>query len=539
MDRDKLLHPLVLGSLLLLAGCATHPVAVVTPDPEMVVETADDATDFSLEEGVLAEENIVEPSQDLGLEGCGCHENIWDRVREGFSLPESDHPRVITARNWYKRHQAYLDRVANRARPYLHYIVEEVEARNMPLEIALLPVVESAFDPYAYSHGRASGLWQFIPGTGRQYGLKQNWWYDGRRDVIESTRAALDYLEYLHGLFDGDWMLALAAYNAGEGNVARAVRRNQAAGRPTDFFSLNLPQETRGYAPKLLALRDLVLNPEDYGITLLPVANEAYIGTVDLDGQLDLALAARLADMEINDLYLLNPAFNRWATDPAGPHRLVLPLDRIDLFTTALAEVPAVERVSWHQHRVARGETLGQIARQYRTTVVELQRTNNLDGTMIRIGQELVVPSASRPSDDYALTATNRTAATQSVDRGGQRMEYTVKRGDSLWRIGQEHGVAVRTLAGWNAMAPGDTLREGQRLVIWLPTRTAAGPMAEHTTRSITYTVRRGDSLARISQRFRVSVNDLTRWNQLDPQRFLQPGQRLRVYVDVTAQTGG
>lgn len=540
--------PLVIFTLL-LAGCAAPQQAVVPagePASTVVVVDLDAPDDFTAEEAVLAEDDAGEEAfEELGVDACPCHGDLWDRIRDGFALPESDHARVLAARDWYQRHQAYLDRVANRARPYLHHIVEEVEARGMPLEIALLPIVESAFDPYAYSHGRASGLWQFIPATGRRFGLEQNWWYDGRRDVIESTRAALDYLEYLHGLFD-DWLLALAAYNAGEGNVSRAIRRAEAAGRPADFFSLALPQETRGYAPKLLAIRDLVADPEAHGVSFLPIANEAWLGIAEFEGQLDLALAAELAEMPLDELYLLNPAHNRWATNPVGPHRLVLPLERLDGFMERLAEVPPEQRVSWMQHRVRSGETLSVLARRYRTTVPELQRANQLNGTMIRIGQDLLVPSSARPDGEYALTTGNRTAATQAVDRGGQRLEYTVRRGDSLWRIGREHGIAVRSLASWNAMAPNDTLREGQTLVIWLPTRAGqaqvamgAGPNPAHTTRSITYTVRRGDSLARISQRFRVSVNDLVRWNELDPARYLQPGQRLRLYVDVTAQTGG
>ena len=521
-----------------LAGCSllpTEPAPAPLPAP---TDPESNETDFSLEEEVLATDDgradvvLVRIPEPVAAEPAP-PADIWARIRAGFALPESDHGRVVSARSWYQRHQDYLDRVANRARPYLHYIVEEIERREMPMEIALLPIVESAFDPYAYSHGRASGLWQFIPATGRQYGLEQNWWYDGRRDVIESTRAALDYLEYLHGYFDGDWLLALAAYNTGEGNVARAVRRNKAAGKPTDFFSLRLPAETRGYAPKLLALRDLVAHPERYGITLMPIPDEPYLDVVDLETQVDLELVAELSDLELTELYLLNPGFNRWATGPEGPHRVVLPLPVIDTFRERIAAVPVIERVSWTQHRIRPGETLGGIAMRYRTTVAELQRLNALNGTMIRAGKDLLVPGSARGG---VRTASASTGA------GPSRVEYTVRRGDSLWKIGKEHGVGVASLADWNSIATTDMLRENQKLVIYLPTGAAPrgeGPMAEHTTRKITYTVRRGDSLARISQRFRVSVNQLRQWNDIDPDRYLQPGQRLLLYVDVTQQSGG
>jgi len=471
-------------------------------------------------------------------------------LRAGFSLPRLERPEVMQHVAWFERHPAYFERVLERARPYLPHVAREVEARGLPAELAFLPMIESAFDPFAYSHGRAAGLWQIVPATGRHLGLKQNWWYDGRRDVLASTRVALDYLEYLHGLFDGDWLLAVAAYNSGQGRVGRAIRKNRAAGRPTDFWHLRLPRETRSYVPRLLALARVLDDPAAHGLSLPRIPREAAFADVELDGQIDLAVAAELAGIELAELQRLNPGFNRWATDPDGPHRLLLPADSVTAFRAALAKLPPEARVRWQRHQVRRGETLGGIAQRYKTTIGTLQSVNGLSGTRIRAGAHLMIPTATRSAAAYPLSAENRLASTQSRDREGRaRSDYTVRSGDSLWTIARRHDVGVRELAAWNGMAPGDTLSIGRTLVVWVPegggaragrasVTTAPGGL-EPTLRRINYTVRRGDSLHRIADNFRVSVADIRRWNDLHGQRYLQPGQRLVLHVDVTAQSGG
>ena len=287
--------------------------------------------------------------------------DLLARLREGFAWPpEPARPAIARELDWYSHHQQYLDRVFQRADLYLYYIVDELERRDMPAELALLPIVESAFDPFAYSDGRAAGLWQFIPGTGKRFGLEQNWWFDGRRDVLESTRAALDYLEAMHEQF-GDWLLAIAGYNTGEGNVERARRRAQAAGKSGDFWSISqyLPAETQTYVPRLLAVRQLVSDPLKYGISLPAVTNSRRFAVVDTGSQIDMALAAELAGIDTNELYRLNPGVNRWATDPDGPHRLLVPAEQASC-------VRGRARVARRQRACAMDEARGQEGRDDR-----------------------------------------------------------------------------------------------------------------------------------------------------------------------------
>ena len=473
-------------------------------------------------------------------------EDIWARIRAGFSLNEPDQPRIQRERAWFERHQAYLDRVATRGDRYMHYIVEEVARRGLPMELALLPIVESAFQPFAYSHGRASGIWQFIPGTGRRYGLKQNWWYDGRRDIAESTRAALDYLEKLHKEFNNDWLLAVAGYNCGEGNIRKAIRRNLRLGKKIDFWSLRLPRETRTYVPRLLAVAAIVGEPDKYGLNLKPVPNAPYFNAVELDGQIDLALAAELAEISLEELYLLNPAYNRWATDPAGPHRLLVPTDKAAGFASRLAQLEPEKRVRWERHRIRSGESLSTIARRYRTTADIIKQTNNLRSSRIRAGKSLIVPIAARSLTDYTLSADAR-GYRPPIRSSSKRRQYVVRKGDTLWEIARRNRVSVGTLARWNGISRGDPIRPGQKLLVRSKTpKTKAlavaatpshGPSAAtQTTQRIRYTVRRGDSLWNISRKFSVSIASLRRWNSINRGKHLQPGQKLDVFVDITGQ---
>lgn len=467
--------------------------------------------------------------------------DVWKRIGSGLTLTRNISEKTTASKlAWFARNQAYLDRVSGRAEPYLYYIVEELEKRNMPLDLALLPIIESAYNPFAYSRSRASGIWQFIPGTGRIYGLKQNWWYDGRRDIVAATGAALNYLQKLHQEFNGDWLLALAAYNSGEGNVSKAIKRNKKAGKPTDFFSLRLPRETRGYVPSLLAVAEIVSNPGKYKITLKPITNIRYFKQVDINGQIDLATAGELSELSIEELYTLNPGFNRWATDPEGPHRLLIPVDKVTAFENKLATLSFDDRIKWQQHKIKKGESLGLIATKYRTDVSTLKQVNRLRSNTIRAGHSLLIPTAQKPLKHYSLSLDSRRYKGLKRSGDGQRYVYTIKRGDNLWDIGRHYGISVKQLCAWNGLSSRSILRPGKKLEIWVEEETDKTAKVVHVVSNktsdgnpqlVSYTVLDGDSLWLISQRFGVSIKQIKKWNNLAKNRYIKPGQVLDIYL--------
>jgi len=473
--------------------------------------------------------------------------DLWDRVRNSFSMEQPENKRITQHIKWLKKHPSYLKRLQKRSRPYIHFILEQAKKRGLPTELVLLPAVESAYRPFAYSHGRAAGLWQFIPATGRHFNLKQNWWYDGRRDVVASTHAAFDYLEALAKRFKGDWHLALAAYNSGAGTVSRAITKNKRKGKPTDYWSLKLPRETRNYVPRLLALSQVISNPEKFGIALKPMPDKPYFASVDIGSQLDLAVAADMAGMSTDNLYRLNPGFNRWATAPDGPHRLNLPVKKCETFSKKLAKLDPGKRIRWKRYKVRNGDSLSTIAEKHGTTTALLKQANKLGNHSIGAGKHLVIPMSTKSLDHYALSADKRKQRIQNRKRKGTRFVHTVKPGDTFWDLAKTYQVSQAKLSKWNGMAPRDTISIGQKLVVWVDkkniksSQTAQLPAImdvkpPSTTNSVHYRVRNGDSLARIAERFKVRVGDLKRWNTIDG-NYLKTGQNLKLFVDVTAQT--
>ncbi|MEB0006884.1 LysM peptidoglycan-binding domain-containing protein [Pseudomonas sp. MH9.2] len=405
-------------------------------------------------------------------------QDVWERMRQGFQLQEGNgqNPRIDQQRLWFANNPSFLENAGERGSLYMHYIVERLEERNMPLELALLPVIESAYNPLAYSRSDAVGLWQFIPSTGRYFNLRQTSFYDGRRDITASTIAALDYLTRLHDMFNGDWLLALAAYNAGEGTVSRAIERNQKLGLPTDYWNLPLPQETQDYVPKFLALSQVVLAPEAYGVNLNPIANQPYFQVVELNQRMDLSKVAAMADIDEDELFQLNPAFKKRMTVD-GPQHLLVPTAKAQLLTASLSNMKPQELAGWQQYRVRTGDTL-----------------------------------ASR-------------------DKPTRSRNYRVKKGDNLVAIAKANKVEVKDLQHWNQLS-GRNLKVGQTLVMQdmiSPKGKGKSKGKSSDKKSTQYTIRKGDSMYMVAKRFNVEMEHLQRLNPRSGHA-LKPGQTLTVY---------
>jgi membrane-bound lytic murein transglycosylase D len=400
--------------------------------------------------------------------------DLWYRIRVGFALEALDSPLVAEHEQWYASRPEYIKRFVDRGSRYLHYIVEQVEKRGMPMEIALLPVVESAFDPKAYSRSKASGLWQFIPSTGKNYGLSQDWWKDNRRDVVAATDAALNYLERLHGMF-GSWELALAAYNCGEGCVSRAIAANQKRGLPTDYSSLNLPPETRNYVPKLFAVKNIVLSPTSYGIELESVPDQPYFIEVKAPAKIDVKVAANLAGISEDDFVALNPANNKPVAASTGT--FILPVDRAESFKANL-EAYDKPLVSWTTYPAKRGESLDSIAKRYGLAGSQLKSANadlKLDKkSRLRVAASVMVPmkpgAAAAPVrvaqvSTVAPAAHVRAAQVQAAPARPSALKlYTVRAGDTLYGIAQRYRTAVDALMNLNGLTSASILQPGLKL---------------------------------------------------------------------------
>jgi membrane-bound lytic murein transglycosylase D len=457
----KLLRPTL--AALLLSACAMEPQA-----PEPSLESAPDPIPAATSEAPPARAApAAKPLPPLVFEAERLEirdraralpsidrtapiDDVWQRIRHGFAMPDLDNALVREKVRYYASRPDYLQRIFDRSRLYLYHIVEEIEKRGLPTEIALLPMVESAFNPMAYSRAHASGIWQFIPGTGTRFELEQNWWYDGRRDIVQSTNAALDYLTKLYEMH-GDWQLALASYNWGENAVARAIAKNQAAGKPTDYASLPMPAETRHYVPKLQALKNIVNNPEPFGIDIGPIPNQPYFATVTKLRDIDVQLAARLAEMPVEEFIALNPGFSRPYIRASVTPRIVLPADKVDVFHENLSALGDDSLVSWKTYHPKPGETFESIAKKHRMAVAQLKEVNGIPPRTKAVPRLLVVPT----NDSAAAAGTRRLPIMYAppIPVTTRKILHTVKSGETLASIARHHRVSVEDLKRWNGVS--------------------------------------------------------------------------------------
>lgn len=472
--------------------------------------------------------------------------DLWERIRSGFQLSELNTPLVHEHEAWYANRPDYVQRTVERSQRYLFHIVEEVEKRGMPTEIALLPIIESAYNPKAYSTSHASGIWQFIPSTGKNFGLDQNLLYDGRRDILAATNAALDYLQKLYDMF-GNWELALAAYNWGEGSVSRAIAKNQAVGEPTDYLSLRMPPETRNYVPKLIAVKNIVMNPGAYGLTLNSIPNSPYFAKVKLKQHMDVAVAARLAEVPLDEFVALNPAYNKPLVAGIGKPTLLLPVDKVNSFSLNL-ENNERPLSSWQTYTPGRGEKLAAIAKRFGISLVRLKEINAISSRNRQVAtQTLLVPVTKSGNAPSLLAHIPQPEPVGDSAASGRNATHVVARGDTLLNIAKRYGMTPAELKSRNGLKS-NNLARGQKLTVLASSKPSSEKtqvarnkpeaaktlkMAKNATshgKHTRYVVKRGDTVFSIARRFDVAVIDLQRWNKIPASYNLRPGNTLMVY---------
>lgn len=493
-------RPLLLAAAITLSGCQVHD----SRDNDADADNARKAAQQQPQDWTPAP---LPPAPD----------DVWERIREGFQLQGEIgvNPRIERQRLWYASRPAVIESAGKRSSPYLHFVVERLDERNMPMELALLPIIESSYNPLAYSRSHAAGLWQFIPSTGRHFNLRQTNWYDGRRDIMASTNAAMNYLTRLHDMFNGDWLLALAAYNAGEGTVSRAIERNQKLGLPTDYWNLPLPKETQDYVPKLLAVAQIVTSPQAYGVDLSPIANEPYFEVVQFKPRMDLSSIAEMAEVDEDELFQLNPAFKKGVTVD-GPQHLLVPSEKAERLAANLLLMKPQKQVQWQQYTVRNGDSLASIAKRNNLSIVELKALNKLSSHKLHSGQVLSLKSPVQNASN------NAKYQERSVSSNTATRRYRVKKGDNLWSIAKQQKVSVTDLQRWNRLQ-GNNLKLGQQLLLQAQPNQAdslakkslnSKTVAPANREAITYyKVQKGDSLYLIAKRFKVELAQLQRWN--------------------------
>lgn len=432
--------------------------------------------------------------------------SVWEVLRQEFGLNHEAHrPEVQQQINWLKSHPQYIQKLA-KSEPYIYHIISEIQKRNLPGELALLPMIESAYNPFAYSSAGASGLWQIMPLTGREYGLRQSWWYDSRRSISQSTRAALSYLIYLNKFFNGNWTLTIAAYDAGEGSVARSVKRINKNSHNAYFWSLSLPRETREYIPKLFALAEVIEHPHKYNIKLPDIEHRPYFKEVNIGGQLDLDKAAKLAGVSYQSLINLNPEYNRSTTAPGDTHKLLIPVHKVEAFKRNLADLPIQNRVTWKIYKVTNGESIQSVATKNNTSLKQIKELNKLQSTSIRNQQFLLVPKKHEAHQNIKFAELVK-----------YKVIHIANEHDTLQSLQKKYNVSNEDLIRWNdRLKISKDLFPGQTIVIW-------------KTNNKKYTIKSGDSLSQIAYDNNISVNDIIKLNPNLDKNNIKPGQTIDI----------
>ncbi len=450
------------------------------------------------------------------------HSDVWEILRNEFSIShEVTRPEVQEQIRWLVAHPSYLHKVSRQCEPYIYHIVKEIKKRKLPGELALLPMLESAYDPFAYSGAGAAGLWQLMPKTGSELGLKQDWWYDARRSIGPSTDAALNYLLYLKKFFHGQWIFAIAAYDSGEGTIARAIKAHgNRSGRTVDFWSLSIPHETQIYVPRLLALAEIINNPTRYHVHLPAIPFSPYFAEVNIGSQIDLNHAAKLAGISYKELIKLNPGYNRWTTAPYKPFKLLIPKEKVDRFNFNLSNLSIEDRVSWTKYKVQRGDNLQNIAVRFHTTVNMIKQLNQLTSNHVKPQQSILLPSSKNTKviAKKPVPAISPLVQPLMVARN-HRIIHIVQNKDNYNTLKQLYGVDAHDIQQWNKLAKNTVLHPGQQLIIWKKVLPAKP-----------YIVQSGDSLSIIAKRHQTKVDQLIALNPgLSRNKPLQLGQRILV----------
>lgn len=521
----KLIHRPILSTvsiaalLMSLAGCETLHIK---PAPKT---------------GADANSGAATPSAAVSTNNSNAEhkfESVWDRIRAGYGFPETSNSAVDAQIRFYTSNKAYFYKITQQSEPYLHYVVSEMQANDMPMELALLPYIESAYNPTAASAYNV-GMWQFGAATGRNFGLKQNSWYDGRKDVVASTDAAIRLLKKLYARFDNDWLLAVAAYNAGDGTIQQAVDKNRRAGKPIDFWSLPLNKTTQGYIPQLIALSKIVANPNIYDFKLYPIPDAPFFVKINVDSQLNLAEAAQNTSLDVTLLKRLNAGFSGWLTDPTEPRQVLVPVDAAAKFEFQLDSLPKVANVKWQEHVVKKGDTLDAIAKRYGANAASIKSVNNIKSASLSVGQRLQIPLS--PSDAVpAYKTPEKVAAEQATPKENSKANYyIVKSGENLWSIAKAQNISVGALAQLNNLNIKSALQPGQKLVVLnqtLATDKTSANKDETVDRKVSYTIKSGDTLGKIAAKYDVSVQQIMQWNKIKDETSIRPNQELIVLVD-------